>query len=571
LDRYAVGVSGRQSVLAVPQGLAGRADHCKQMRARRCLVLLLAPLALAGCGDAGVRVAAPVVAARPPATPTPAPAPLTPVLIGDQAPKAPTFASVAAAEVAAAARLRREQIAAARRVPTVPGALRVARLTGRISAAAEARSDRDWAAAQAAVTRLFGVRRNELASVVGTLNGLAAAHELTADRLDPAFLILRVNTSFWTRAPLPAAGFRTSFGSNPAIFQYYPGDGLQLQPLASWGRANALANACLTALRAHSRRHPCRTAALTRSLDRLSGLGAQRDGYTAWEYYFSYGTGAPPWVSGMTQATAVQALARGYRALGVTRWRRTALRALGAFEQPPPAGVAVPAPGGSQYLLYSFAPGYRVLNGDLQAVIGLRDLAALTHSATAARLFRAGDAAARRVVAGFDTGAWSLYSARGAESTLSYHKLLAGFLDGLCKRLDASIYCRTGERFHRYERQPTKIGLTPLKGLRADRSTEIRFTLSKISTVNVRLSGARGVSLARTLQLPRGSHALVWRPPGRGRYHLRIEARGPSGPAGVARETIRIVKPKPKPRRRRRDHGRKVRDRGTAAASRRQP
>jgi len=56
-----------------------------------------------------------------------------------------------------------------------------------------------------------------------------------------------------------------------------------------------------------------------------------RDGYIAWEYYFAYGTGRPPWVSGMTQATAVQALSRGYRAMGQTRWKRAAERALGAF------------------------------------------------------------------------------------------------------------------------------------------------------------------------------------------------------------------------------------------------
>ena len=36
------------------------------------------------------------------------------------------------------------------------------------------------------------------------------------------------------------------------IFQYYPGRGLQLQPLASWGRANAIAGACLAAMRSRT-------------------------------------------------------------------------------------------------------------------------------------------------------------------------------------------------------------------------------------------------------------------------------------------------------------------------------
>jgi hypothetical protein len=227
-----------------------------------------------------------------------------------------------------------------------------------------------------------------------------------------------------------------------------------------------------------------------------------------------------------------------------------ARRALGAFEQPPPAGVSVPAPGGRHYLLYSFAPGYRVLNGDLQAVLGLRDAAALTHSPRATRLFRHGDRAARRALAGFDTGAWSLYSARGAESTLNYHVLTAGFLDGLCDRLRAKAYCRAGARFKRYENEPTRIAVARVPKPRAFRPARLAFTLSKVSSVNVTVWGARGLSLSRDLQLPRGRHALSWSPPGRGRYRLRIEARGPSGPAGVAKQTITVTQPKPKRKRR---------------------
>ena len=48
-------------------------------------------------------------------------------------------------------------------------------------------------------------------------------------------------------------------------------------------------------------------------------------------------------------------------------------------------------------------------------------------------------------------------------------------------------------------------------------------------------------------KLPRGTHAFAWQPPGRGRYRVRIEARGPSGPVGVETRTVRIktaAKPK---------------------------
>jgi hypothetical protein len=515
-------------------------------------VLLLGVL-LAGCG----------------ASPAPQPvAPRQTEPLDTLGPKAGRFDAMVE-RARAEERRRRVAIARARRSPTVEAALRVATLTGRITPQAETQRRREWAAAQRTVAKLTGVRRTELGYVVSSLKTLAAAHQLTADRIDPTFLVLRANTNFWSRAALPASGWRTTFGRDPAIFQYYPGRGLQLQPLASWGRANAIAGACLAALRSRTTKDRCRSAALTRSLDRLSDLGARRGGYLAWEYYFAYSSGAPPWVSGMTQATAAQALARGYRALGVKRWRRAAERALGAFELPPPTGVSVSAPGGRHYLLYSFAPGHRVFNGSLQAVIGLRDAAALTHSKRARRLFRRGERAARRDVRAFDTGAWSLYSARGAESTLGYHSLTAGFLGGLCDRVKARVYCRAHKRFVRYEREPTRIGVAPLRGVSEDRAHTVRFTLSKISSVKVRLWGTRGMSLSRDLKLPRGRHALSWRPPGHGRFRLRIEARGPSGPAGVELRTIRVKKKKAAPRSRRKGSP-KGRD-AAAAASRRKP
>lgn len=443
---------------------------------------------------------------------------------------------------------RRKEIARMRRSKTVEGALRVARLTGRITPGAEGSMRAEWANANKTVGRLTGTPRTELASVVNAVRSLAATRQLTADRLRPTFLVLRQNERFWKDQPVPASGWRTTFGRDPAIFQYYPGRGLQLQPLASWGRANAIAGACLAALRSKTTKDTCRRAALTRSLDRMASLGARRSGYLAWEYYFAYGTGAPPWVSGMTQATATQALARGYRALGYKRWKRAAERALGAFELPPPSGVAVSAPVGKRYLLYSFSPSHRVFNGELQAVLGLRDTSALLHSARAKRLFRAGDRAARRMVADADTGAWSLYSASGAEATFSYHDLTAGFLGGLCDRTDAKVYCRAHQRFERYEREPTRIGLAPLKGTRWDRTRTVRFTLSKVSSVKVRVWGARGISVSRDFaKLPRGAHSFAWKPEGRGRYRVRIEARGPSGPVGVETRTVRVTTPvKPK-------------------------
>jgi hypothetical protein len=181
-------------------------------------------------------------------------------------------------------------------------------------------------------------------------------------------------------------------------------------------------------------------------------------------------------------------------------------------------------------------------------VIGLRDAAALLHSKRAERLFARGERAARREIAAFDTGAWSLYSERGTEATLNYHSLIAGFLGNLCDRVRKRTYCSAGRRFKRYEREPTRIGIAPLRRLRARHTTSVRFSISKISSVKVRLYGERGLTFSRDLTLPYGVHTVGWTPPSRGRFRLQIEAQGPSGPVGVKSRSFRVVLPKPKPK-----------------------
>jgi D-glucuronyl C5-epimerase C-terminus len=447
-----------------------------------------------------------------------------------------------AAGLAAHEAQRLEEIQRLRAIPTVDAALRLALLTGDITFRRYARLAGIEGAARATLGRLTGVRRLELGAVIAALDGLAARGMLTPSRFAAAFLVVRRNTAFWTRRPLPAPAQRTSFGRDPAVFQYYPGHGMQLQPLASWGRVNAVARLCLRARRA-GRRHACPRRSLRRRVDALARLAARRSGFAAWEYYFAYAGGRPPWISGMTQATAAQTLARAARVLHAPRDARLAREALGAFERPPPIGVSMPAAGGRRYAMYSFEPGLRILNGELQAVTGLTDVGALARSAPARHLARAGAAAAGRALPAFDTGAWSLYSEHGLESSLNYHVLTTRFLGDLCARRGRP-FCAAHRRFARYLREPPRVGLAPLGRLRPFLPVALRFTLSKVSTVRTRVWSARGTSLDTTLFLARGSHVLLWTPPAAGRFGLRIDARGPNGRHGIERRTL-VVEPPP--------------------------
>ena len=489
-------------------------------------------LALAGCG--GDKRAAPADRAKP---------------------RAPSYsaeierADRARARAAAAAR-RQALLARLRDSTTVRAALRHAELTDAISRRAYRGYRTALDGARLAERRLTGARKAEQSAVVTSVEQLAAERRLTPSRMPAVFLNLRRNTRTWTQDSFPLSGERRSFG-DVAVFQYVPGRGMQLHPLATWGRVNWQLRICLL-----TRGRDCAERKLRQRIDALARLPARRGGFVAWEYYYAYAQGSPPWMSGMAQATAIQALSRAAIALDARRYARLARLALGAFETPPPAGVAVPAAGGLRYVMYSFAPGLQILNGELQAINGLRDAAVLGRDERAARLVARGDRAARAALGGFDTGAWSLYSSAGGESTLAYHQLTTNILAELCRRTERDEYCRAQRRFARYETEPPRIGIAPIRGLWARRSTPLRFTLSKGSDVRVRVYGPRGVVLARDMRLERGGHDLSWTPPSRGRFDVRVSARGPEGRLGTRGRTVHVVRPRPpkkKPRVERRD------------------
>jgi len=284
-------------------------------------------------------------------------------------------------------------------------------------------------------------------------------------------------------------------------------------------------------------------------------LASARAGGIAWEYMFRFDGGSPPWTSGLSQGTAVQAYARAAFRLNEPAFLTAAQQALGVFKVRPPAGVRVSTAAGARYAEYSFAPADRILNGFIQALVGLYDYTSLSKDPQGLALFQAGDAQARAEVPSFNTGAWSMYDQFG-ESSLPYHELLTEFLQHLCERTRTGpplgprngpipgdrIYCTTAESFR------ADLHRAPLMALLSRRipggaRAGVRMALSKIATVQLTVSRAGRVVWRNRATVERGWPRLLWvTPPQGGSYSVALAATDLAGNSTTTRGTIAVAR-----------------------------
>jgi hypothetical protein len=437
----------------------------------------------------------------------------------------------------------------------VTGALAELQRSGAMSAGDYAHDLHSYLAAQRALGRLSGTRRGELSAVLENLRSIAAAGELSASRAPGLFLTLQRNTQWWTSQPLLGDGARMRFPGSRLVWQYYAGQGLEIQWLGTFGAANGYY------LSGHE------NEALRQLLAEALPLAARRAGGIAWEYEFAFDGGAPPWTSGLSQGTALQVLARAWARLKEPSYLAAAREALGVFEASPPQGVRVRTHAGALYAEYSYAPGDRILNGFIQALVGLYDYTALTKDPRGLALFSAGDAEARAEVPHYDTGAWSRYDQFG-ESTLGYHELLTEFLQHLCQRTRKGaplvtpsgiapaaspgsppastqipgdqIYCTTAQRFSTDLHTPPVLALLTRK-VRAGSRAGVQMSLSKVSNVSMVIRRGSSVVWRNSATVEGGRPRLLWLAPRRdGVYSVTLSATDPAGNFSTANGSIAV-------------------------------
>ncbi len=476
----------------------------------------------------------------------------------------PPNAGLLAAGAAPAATRFTERAAAADGEPkrTVPGELARMLAAGEIDQPANDGYRKVYDEARATRRKLKGARRVSLAAVVRNLEAIAASGEFIASRLPALFQTVARNRQWWSTGPLLRYGQRVSFQGSRLVWQFYTGEGLQIQWLGTFGKANGLWQGGTY------------DTQLRELLDEALGLASLRAGGIAWEYLFRFDGGRPPWVSGLAQGTALQAFSRAAVRLREPRYFQAARAGLGIFREAPPSGVRVATPAGAHYLIYSFARGLRVLNAFTQALNGLNDFSVLANDAEGRALFAAGEAQLRTELPSYDTGAWSRYSLQ-READLSYHTLARDFLRNLCERLtaaparapvtpvtptggtapvpvapiapiaDPAPYCGAAQRFTQYLGQAPKLALvsTPVRG---GRRGSVRFTVDKPAFVTISLRRAGRTVAVLSARVGSGRRSLRWRHPPRGGgvFTVQLGAKDLAGNGGAATGKVRVLRAK---------------------------
>jgi D-glucuronyl C5-epimerase C-terminus len=398
--------------------------------------------------------------------------------------------------------------------PTVRGTLGQLHRAGQIPQTTYRADLGAFNATVAELKRLPASRGAELEAVIENLHEMAVNGTLIASRLAVLFLTLDRNRQYWASHPVLSYRQRVEFAGSQLVWEYYPGQGLQLQVLGSFGKADWLCSA-----------GPAYTPRCQAILSELIPLAVRRAGGLVWEYYFDFDGGTPPWTSAMSQATALQTLADAFKETGDQTYLTIAHDALPVLTAPPPTGVAVKTNRGLRFVQYSFqaARDDEIINAFLQTLIGLDDYATTSNDPLAERLFAVGTAEAQAELPSFNLGAWSLYQP-GVDDDLSYHELVTGFLQQLCTMTKTPIYCATAAAFQADLKTPPTVSPVTRR-LQAHHAADFHFTVSKPARVGITVLHHGMTIFLTSADFSQGEHdfAVPALKPG-GSYEVKLDA-----------------------------------------------
>jgi hypothetical protein len=364
---------------------------------------------------------------------------------------------------------------------------------GRIDPAEAADYRGDANAAGNVLPKLASSRYRNLAAVVHQVAGFWKGYDSARGRT--LFSMLAFNTRWFANHWDQKAGTDVVDYSDGTWYRAFPGIGFQFHPLENFGKLNNF-----VAQKNTARADQLAQALIDRSVVRAGGL--------AWEYYFRFDGGRPPWISGMAQAVAAQALSRAGTLLGDPTLTAASQR---VYRTVPSLTRSVQT--GPWIRLYAFNDE-TVLNAQLQTIVSLQDYATQTGDQAAADLVSRLQAAAVGLLPKFDTGYWSLYSLGGTEAPLDYHKYVVRLLGILTKRTQDPTFATYAQRFGDDLREPPLVKGGPAPGAiypwpqdgYRDYARYV-FWVSKRSTVRLQIDHA-----GSPVVVSRGWHTILWSP-----------------------------------------------------------
>ncbi len=336
------------------------------------------------------------------------------------------------------------------------------------------------------------------------------------------FLELQSNVTYLASHALPSTGTRIRIDG--VVYESYRGQGLRIQPLGTYFAILEPGQGIVSEGGVGAAMTSAQKIVLT-----------DGESYTL-PYLFSWMGHAPNWQSAMAEGVAASA--------GLSAWNRTGddtfLDSAMRFGNGALDDAITVENNGLWFPLYVFAPSYRVLNGHMQAVLSMNDLADATGDDGFADAFSRGVATTKAVLPTYDTGGWGRY-AIGEDAPVKYMTLMATQLKELGQITGDPAFTDMGNKFTADLTTPPVIAgpaepPKPLKLKKFKRQKpfiKLRIVRDKPVTLTLRFFTKQGKSAGVgpvVISVSSGASRIKLNLPTKaGRYSIRADAKDWAG------------------------------------------
>ncbi len=99
------------------------------------------------------------------------------------------------------------------------------------------------------------------------------------------------------------------------------------------------------------------------------------------------------------------------------------------------------------------------------------------------------------------------------------------FLQSMCTRRLGPIYCDYARRYHGYAVDPPELSFDGPLAVTEEQSAAIRFTVSKLSAVELKVFKGKRLAFTRLATVRRGSGSFTWTPHSTGLFTVELAAK----------------------------------------------